>query len=91
MFLSIYDTFQGRIQDFHGGGGGAHYEYEAQSPGLMAMTMSIWRLMGHTWLVLEGYYSWIYFPWPLRKQAAYKQATRGPTALSPFRGTGQLG
>ena len=29
--------------------------------------------------------SWIsYFTWPLRKQAAYKQATRGPTALSPF-------
>ena len=26
-----------------------------------------------------------YFTWPLRKQAACKQATRGPTALSPFR------
>ena len=25
-------------------------------------------------------YSSIYFTWPLRKQAAYKQATRGPTA-----------
>ena len=34
---------------------------------------------------------WIYFTWPLRKQAAYKQATRGPTALSPFRGTRQWG
>ena len=32
-------------------------------------------------------YNWIYFTWPPRKQAAYKQATRGPTALSPFRGT----
>ena len=29
------------------------------------------------------------FTWPLRKQAAYKQATRGPMALSPFRGTRQ--
>ena len=27
------------------------------------------------------------FNWPLRKQAAYKQATRGPTALGLFRGT----
>ena len=35
--------------------------------------------------------SWINFTWPLRKQAAYKQATRGPTALSPFRGTRQWG
>ena len=34
-------------------------------------------------------YIWIYFTWPLRKQAAYKQATRGSTALSPFRGTRQ--
>ena len=34
-------------------------------------------------------YSWIYFTWPLRKQAAHKQATRGPTALSPFRRTRQ--
>ena len=33
--------------------------------------------------------SWIYFTWPLRKQAAYKQATRGPTAVSPFQGTRQ--
>ena len=32
-------------------------------------------------------YSCIYFTWPLRKQAAYKQVTRGPTALSHFRGT----
>ena len=34
---------------------------------------------------------WIlsYFTWPLRKQAAYRQATRGPPALSPFRGTRQ--
>ena len=35
---------------------------------------------------------WIYFTWPLRKQAAYffyKQATRGPMALSPFRRTRQ--
>ena len=29
-------------------------------------------------------YFWIYFAWPFRKQAAYKQPTRGPTALSPF-------
>ena len=35
-------------------------------------------------------YSWVYFtPWPLRKQAACKQAIRGPTILSPFRGTRQ--
>ena len=32
---------------------------------------------------------WIDFTWSLRQQAAYKQATRGPTALSPFRGTRQ--
>ena len=31
--------------------------------------------------------SWICFTWPLRKQVAYKQATRAPTALSSFRGT----
>ena len=31
------------------------------------------------------------FTWPLRKQAAYKQATREPMALSPFRGTRQWG
>ena len=30
-----------------------------------------------------------YFTWPLRKKAAYKKATRGPTALTPFRGTRQ--
>ena len=36
-------------------------------------------------------YSWIYFTWPQRKQAAYKQATRGPMALSPFQGTRQWG
>ena len=29
--------------------------------------------------------------WPIRKLTAYKQATRGPTALSPFRGIGQWG
>ena len=29
--------------------------------------------------------------WPLRKQAAYKQATRGPMALCPFRGIMQWG
>ena len=29
----------------------------------------------------------IYFTWPLRKHAAYKQTTRGPMALGPFRGT----
>ena len=33
--------------------------------------------------------SWIYFTWPLRKQAAYKQATGRPMALSPFWGTRQ--
>ena len=34
--------------------------------------------------------SWIYFTWPQRKHMLlYKQATRGPTALSPFRGTRQ--
>ena len=32
-------------------------------------------------------WNWIYFTWPLRKQAAYRQATRGPTAVSPFQGT----
>ena len=36
-------------------------------------------------------YGWIYFTWPLRKQAAYKQAIRGPMALSPFWGTRQWG
>ena len=35
--------------------------------------------------------SWIYFTWPLRKQAAYKQTARGPMALSPLRGTRQWG
>ena len=33
----------------------------------------------------------VYFTWPLRKQAAYKEATRGPVALSPFRGTRRWG
>ena len=32
--------------------------------------------------------TYIYFSWLLRKQAAYKHATRGPTALSPFEGLG---
>ena len=32
--------------------------------------------------------SWIYFTWPLQKQAANKQATRKPTALSPSEGLG---
>ena len=36
-------------------------------------------------------YSWIYCTWPLRKHDAYKQATRGPTALSPFQETRQWG
>ena len=35
------------------------------------------------------YIDGFYFTWPLRKQAAYKHAPRGPTALSPFRGTMQ--
>ena len=34
---------------------------------------------------------WFDFTWPLRKQTAYKQATRGLTALSLFRGTRQWG
>ena len=29
-------------------------------------------------------YSWIYFPWPLRKQAACKQATREPIVFKSF-------
>ena len=33
--------------------------------------------------------SCIYFTRSLRKQAASKQVTRGPTALSPFQGTRQ--
>ena len=33
--------------------------------------------------------SWIYFTWPPREQAVYKQASRGPMALSPFQGTKQ--
>ena len=33
--------------------------------------------------------TWIYLTWPLKKQAAYKQAARGTTALSPFWGTRQ--
>ena len=34
----------------------------------------------------------IYFKWPLKsKLHNYKQATRGPTALSPFQGTRQWG
>ena len=36
-------------------------------------------------------YNWIYFTWQLRKQAAYKQATRGLTDLSTFRRTRQWG
>ena len=28
-----------------------------------------------------------YFTWPLRKQAAYKQATMGPTTFTAFWGT----
>ena len=40
----------------------------------------------HNWNGMEWNF---YFTWPLRKQAACKQATRGPTALSPFRGTRQ--
>ena len=52
---------------------------------------SLWRKCvipqsNHSWL-----YGWIYFTWPLRKQAAYKQATRGPMAVSSFWGTRQWG
>ena len=32
--------------------------------------------------------SWVYFPWPLRRQAAYNEQPGGPSALSPFRGLG---
>ena len=37
------------------------------------------KLDGKTYIIM--YWIWIYFTWPLRKQAACKQATRGPTAL----------
>ena len=45
---------------------------------------SIYRTLVCCW-------SCIYFTQPLRKQAAYKQATRGPKALSPFWGITQWG
>ena len=38
-------------------------------------------------LAQEQLYGCIYFICPLRKQAAYKQVTRGPIALSPLCGT----
>ena len=41
---------------------------------------------GENWRVVDFIF---YFTWPLRKQAAYEQATRGPTAISPFQGTRQ--
>ena len=42
-------------------------------------------------LAYRFFFYGFYCTWPLRKQAAYKQATRGPTVSSPFRGTSQLG
>ena len=37
---------------------------------------------GEDWVNMKWNLEWnlFYFIWPLRKQAAYKQATRGPTA-----------
>ena len=42
----------------------------------------IWNVQLHS--CIAGLYTW-----PLRRQAAYEQPTRGPVALSPFQGTRQ--
>ena len=48
------------------------------------------RTRGHdVWrLTSIAHWNGFDFTWPLRKQAAYKQTTREPTALSPFEGLG---
>ena len=56
---------------------------------LMCSTM--YRTYMYDYVILYLHVVGVYFTWSLRKQAAYKQATRGPTALSPFRGTRQWG
>ena len=58
----------------------------------MQGNINVIKILDITKTLLQGWngMDWIlYFTWSLRKQAAYKQATRGPMALSPFQGTRQ--
>ena len=56
-----------------------------QSSGYLLLAIRIdHQSINRTEYIVDLIYSWVYFTWPLRKQAAYKQVTGGPTALNSF-------